>query len=118
MRGSSARFDKAPGFDKAHWPSSADFELLHESSARLGPVDQATAAAMLDETRAGRMFRGFRGQGPYDIDAAAAAIAAISRFGAATVDTISALEINPLIVHAAGEGATGVDLLIEPVAIE
>jgi acyl-CoA synthetase (NDP forming) len=93
-------------------------ELLKESSARLGPVDQATATAMLDETRAGRMLRGFRGQGPYDIDAAAAEIAAISRFGAATVDTISALEINPLIVHAAGEGATGVDLLIDPVASE
>ena len=90
-------------------------ELLKESSARLGPVDQATAKAMLDETRAGQMLRGFRGQGPYDIDAAAAAIAAISRFGAATIDSISALEINPLIVHAAGEGATGVDLLIEPV---
>jgi len=27
----ASRFDKAPGFDKAHWPSSADFELLHES---------------------------------------------------------------------------------------
>ena len=45
----------------------------------------------------------------------ALAIAAISRFGAATIDSISALEINPLIVHAAGEGATGVDFLIEPV---
>jgi acyl-CoA synthetase (NDP forming) len=89
-------------------------ELLKESSARLGPVDQATAKAMLDETRAGQMLRGFRGQGPYDIDAAAAAIAAISHFGAATIDSISALEINPLIVHAAGEGAIGVDLLIEP----
>jgi acyl-CoA synthetase (NDP forming) len=93
-------------------------ELLNESSARLGPVDQATATAMLDEIRAGAMLRGFRGQGPYDIAAAAAAIAAISRFGAATIDSISALEINPLIVHTAGDGATGVDLLIEPVASE
>lgn len=92
-------------------------ELLHESSARLGPVDQATVKAMLDETRAGQMLRGFRGQGPYDIDAAAAAIAAISRFGAATIDSISALEVNPLIIHAAGEGATGVDLLIEPASM-
>ena len=89
-------------------------ELLKESSARLGPVDQTTAKAMLDETRAGQMLRGFRSQGPYDIDAAATAIAAISRFGATTIDCISALEINPLIVHAAAEGATGVDLLIEP----
>jgi len=89
-------------------------ELLRESSHRLGPVDEATAREMLDETRAGRVLRGFRGQGPFDIDAAAAAIAAVSRFGAATLGSIVALEINPLIVHRAGEGATGVDLLIEP----
>ena len=50
--------------------------------------------------------------GPFDIDAAAAAIAAISRFGAATIDSIVAVEINPLIVHAFGQGASGVDLLV------
>jgi len=27
----ASRFRNAPGFDKAHWPSSADFDLLHES---------------------------------------------------------------------------------------
>jgi len=91
-------------------------ELLNESSERLGPVNEATAKAMLDETRAGQILRGFRGQGPYDIDAAATAIAAISRFCAATIDSVSVLEINPLIVHVAGEGATGVDLLLEPVS--
>jgi acyl-CoA synthetase (NDP forming) len=93
-------------------------ELLKETSARLGPVDERTAREMLDETPAGRVLRGFRGQGPFDIEAAAAAIAAISRFGAATMGNFAALEINPLIVHAAGQGATGVDLLIEPVPRE
>ncbi|AMN40495.1 acetate--CoA ligase family protein [Rhodoplanes sp. Z2-YC6860] len=88
-------------------------ELLKESSERLGPVDQTTARAMLDETRAGRVLRGFRGQGPYDIDAAAAAIAAVSHFGAATIGSVAALEINPMIVHKAGEGVSGVDLVIE-----
>lgn len=88
-------------------------ELLRETSERLGPVDEDTARAMLDETKAGQVLRGFRGQGSFDIAAAAAAIAAISRFGAATIDSLAALEINPLIVHSSGQGATGVDLLIE-----
>src|ERR1043166_7163540 len=35
-------------------------ELLQETSARLGPVDELTAMAMLDETHAGRVLRGFR----------------------------------------------------------
>ncbi len=88
-------------------------ELLKETSVRLGPVDERTARAMLDEIRAGAMLRGFRGSGPFDIDAAASAIAAVSRFGAATVDRLAALEINPLIVHVAGQGAVGVDALFE-----
>jgi acyl-CoA synthetase (NDP forming) len=89
-------------------------ELLKQTSVRLGPVNEATARTMLDETQAGRMLRGFRGAGPFDIGAAAAAIAAISRFGAATLDSIAAVEINPLIVLPAGQGAVGVDLVIEP----
>jgi acyl-CoA synthetase (NDP forming) len=88
-------------------------ELLKETSVRLGPVDERTARAMLDEIRAGAMLRGFRGSGPFDIDAAASAIAAVSRFGAATIDRLAALEINPLIVHPAGQGAVGVDALFE-----
>ena len=87
--------------------------LLNESSARLGPVDEREAREMLDEIRAGQIFRGFREQGAFDFDAAALAITALSRFGAATVASIAAVEINPLIVHAIGQGASGVDLLIE-----
>jgi acyl-CoA synthetase (NDP forming) len=88
-------------------------EMMRETSHRLGPVDEHTARAMLDETRAAQLLQGLRGQGPFDIDAAASAIAALSRFGAATIGRIAALEINPLIVHLAGQGATGVDLMIE-----
>jgi acetate---CoA ligase (ADP-forming) len=66
---------------------------------------------MLEETPAAQMLRGLRGQGPFDIKAAAQAISAFSRFGAATVDTIAAAEINPLIVLK--QGAIGVDVVIE-----
>ena len=30
MDAAKERFEKAPGFDKDHWPSSADFDLLQE----------------------------------------------------------------------------------------
>jgi acetate---CoA ligase (ADP-forming) len=89
-------------------------EVMQQSSLRLGPVDEAEGRAMLRETAAGRLLDGVRGRGPYDIDAAAAAIAALSRLGAATIDRLSSIEINPLIVHE--RGATAVDLLIESVA--
>jgi hypothetical protein len=66
---------------------------------------------MLEETAAGKLLRGARGSAAGDVDAAAEAIAAFSRFGAARVDTLASLEINPLIVGP--RGATGVDFLFE-----
>ena len=68
---------------------------------------------MLDETAAGKLLRGARGKAACDLDAAAAAIAAFSRFGAARIDTLASLEINPLIVGP--RGAKGVDMLFEPI---
>jgi acetate---CoA ligase (ADP-forming) len=86
-------------------------EVINSTSIRLGPVDEAEAVEMLQETPAGRLLEGVRGKGPYDAAAAARAVVALSRFGAATVGILSSIEINPLIVHETG--ATGVDVLIE-----
>jgi hypothetical protein len=89
-------------------------EIINRASIRLGPVNEAEALAMLEETPAGRLLKGVRGSGPYDAAAAARAIAAASQFGAATVGTLASIEINPLIVHQTG--VTGVDVLIEAAA--
>jgi acetate---CoA ligase (ADP-forming) len=91
-------------------------ELLNNVALRLGPVDINEARLMLSETPAARVLSGVRGQSPFDIEAAADAIAALSRLGAATVGRFASIEINPLIVHQIG--ATGVDVLIEPAKTE
>ncbi|MFN0042594.1 MAG: acetate--CoA ligase family protein [Alphaproteobacteria bacterium] len=83
-------------------------EILDEVAVSLAPVDSAEARAMLERTKAARLIRGVRGAGPFDLDAAADAIAAISRFGAAARDTLVSLEVNPLIVGI--KGALGVDV--------
>lgn len=93
-------------------PGGVLVELANQASVRLGPVDAAQAKAMLNETAAGKLLAGVRGNPPCDIDAAARAIAAFSRFAAARIDTLAALEINPLIV--CPDGACGVDVLFEP----
>jgi succinyl-CoA synthetase beta subunit len=93
-------------------PGGVLVEITNKAAVRLGPVDETQALAMLEETVAGRLLRGVRGKGPWDIAAAAGAIAAFSRFGAAHSDSFAALEINPLIVGA--KGAVGVDVLLEP----
>jgi acetate---CoA ligase (ADP-forming) len=88
-------------------------ELLRETAIRVGPLSVESAAAMLRETRAGTLLDGFRGAGPFDLDAAARAIAALSAFGAATHGILAAVEVNPLIVLPRGRGAVGVDALLE-----
>jgi hypothetical protein len=93
-------------------PGGVLVEIANQASVRLGPVGEAQAKDMLQNTSAGKLLAGVRGNPPSDIDAAAAAIAAFSRFGAAHIDTLAALEINPLIVSP--HGAIGVDVLLEP----
>lgn len=93
-------------------PGGVLVEVSKQASVRLGPIDAATARDMLHETAAATLLGGVRGRPRCDIDAAAEAIAAFSRFAAAHAERYAALEINPLIVSP--HGAVGVDLLIEP----
>ena len=93
-------------------PGGVLVELGNQASIRLCPVDEAQAREMLFETAAGPLIAGVRGRGPWNMDAAVAAIVAFSRFGADRVSTLATLEINPLIVGR--DGAAGVDILAEP----
>jgi acyl-CoA synthetase (NDP forming) len=89
-------------------------EILNQASVRLAPVDHAEAREMLAETKAATLLAGVRGGRAFDLDAAVAAIVALSRLGEAARNTLASLEINPLIVRERGNGVVGVDLLVEP----
>ncbi len=86
-------------------------EALADVSFRLAPLTQADAAEMIDEVRSAKLLTGLRGAPPAD---RAALIDAIVRIGQLAVDNpqIKELDINPLIVRAAGQGALAVDARI------
>ncbi len=88
-------------------------EVVGRAAVRLAPVDRATALSMLDETPAGTLIEGVRGRGPFDLQAAAEAIVAFAEFAHAAGDVVNAVEINPLIVLAQGQGVVGVDAVFE-----
>lgn len=92
-------------------PGGVLAELGNQASMRLGPVDATQAREMLEETAAATLLKGVRGQGPWDMAAAASAIAAFSCVGASYLETLITLEINPLIVGR--HGVAGVDVLAE-----
>lgn len=85
-------------------------ELMRDVSLRLAPVDETAARAMLNELRGAKVFRGFRGQAPRDVDALARAVAGLSRFFIDHRAWLSEIEINPLIVGAEGTGVRAVDV--------
>ncbi|NYT22002.1 acetate--CoA ligase family protein [Alcaligenaceae bacterium] len=85
-------------------------EWLEDISIRLAPVSASTALSMIAETRIHKLLKGWRGAPAGDLQALAAAIAAVSRLGAASAG--HDLEINPLRVLPEGEGVVALDALI------
>ena len=86
-------------------------ELLRDVVHRVAPVDEAEAAAMLSELRSAPLLHGFRGRPMADAAALARLIAQVSALAAAS-DRILELELNPVIVHATGQGCTIADALL------
>jgi len=86
-------------------------ELLRDVSFRLAPVSRSEAQAMIGETLAGRLLDGLRGQPPADKSAVANVIVTVSELVAAD-DSITELDINPLVVYDEGEGTVAVDLRV------
>jgi len=85
-------------------------EWLEDISIRLAPIDIAAAHDMIAETRIHKLLKGWRGAPAGDLDALAAAIAALSTL--ARVPGGHDLEINPLRVLPAGQGVLALDALL------
>jgi len=63
---------------------------------------------MIIETRAGRLLTGFRGQPAADLDAVVEVILRLSQL-ALDYPQIEEVEVNPLLVFPAGQGALALD---------
>jgi acetate---CoA ligase (ADP-forming) len=86
-------------------------EVLSDVAVALAPVDDATARELLLSLRAAPLLQGARGRREVDLDAAASAVAALSRVAAAHPE-IAEVEVNPLL--ALPEGAVALDARVIP----
>lgn len=89
-------------------------ELFRDVVYRPAPVGAVEATLMLGELKAASLLDGFRGAPKADVPALAALIAQLSRIAASGKDDIAEIEINPVLVHALGDGVTIVDALVVP----
>jgi acyl-CoA synthetase (NDP forming) len=76
-------------------------ELLADVAVALAPVGAEEAAELLRSLRGAGLLTGARGRPPLDLDAAARAAAALSRFAAERPE-LAEIEINPLLVTERG----------------
>jgi len=83
-------------------------EIFQDVAFRLAPVGRTEAARMIREIRGYRLLSGFRGKPKADIAAIEQAVVGLSHL-AVNHPQIREMDINPLIVHAEGQGATVVD---------
>ena len=74
-------------------------------------ADEAQIVEALGKLRSAKLLGGVRGAPPADIDAIVKAVMAIGRL-MRTVPDIIEIDVNPLMVHGKGHGATALDALI------
>ncbi|KRR15860.1 6-carboxyhexanoate--CoA ligase [Bradyrhizobium jicamae] len=89
-------------------------EIVQDTAVQMAPVSETQAMAMLTSLRAFAVLNGARGRRRADLAAAARAIAALSRFAVAHAESVSEIDINPLLLKAEGEGAVALDALLVP----
>ncbi len=87
-------------------------ELFRDVIYRPAPVSALEAEAMLGELKAAPLLRGFRGAAKADVAALSKLIAEISVLAARLKDSVSEIELNPVLVHPEGKGVTIVDALV------
>ena len=86
-------------------------EIFKDTSIRLAPVTKREAADMLKELKAYPLLKGVRGKGRADVKALIEVICRISTL-LTNYPEISEMDLNPVIVHADGQGVSIVDARI------
>jgi acyl-CoA synthetase (NDP forming) len=91
-------------------------EVFGDVASRHCPVSRGVALQMIAETKGSKLLRGFRGKPAADIDALADTLVRMSHMAVQLEGEIAELEVNPLMVLAAGHGVKAVDALVLLVA--
>jgi acetyltransferase len=87
-------------------------ELFRDVAYRPAPVSAEEASEMLAGLKAAPLLNGFRGAAKADVAALAQLIADSSVLAARHAREIAEIELNPVLVHAEGQGVTIVDALV------
>jgi acyl-CoA synthetase (NDP forming) len=85
-------------------------EVLRDTALRLLPFDRDEVLVALKSLRGAKLFEGYRGSDPVDLEAVADAVAAVASLAGQLGEDLESLEINPLLVR--GDSVEALDALI------
>ena len=88
-------------------------EMLGDVALRRCPFGEAEAAEMIAGLRGAALLRGARGRPAADMAALARMLSRLSAFAVAAGPRLHAIDLNPVLVMPAGEGAWAADAVIE-----
>jgi len=86
-------------------------EVFQDVVFRLAPIGRNEARRMVRQIKGYRLFQGFRGRPPADVEIIEKSMVSLSNL-ATNHPEIVELDINPLLVHDRGQGATAADCRI------
>ena len=87
-------------------------ELVRDVAFGAPPISTDKAKDMLARTRAYALLKGYRGDGPYDLDAVISARIALGDIAQKLGDVIETVDINPFKVQMQGGGGMALDALV------
>ncbi|HUZ33092.1 MAG TPA: acetate--CoA ligase family protein [Xanthobacteraceae bacterium] len=87
-------------------------EALADVALAPVPLDRASALALIGRLKSAQLLGRFRGNPPADVGALADLMVKLSNFATDHAERISAIDLNPVIVHAEHNGVSVVDALI------
>jgi acyl-CoA synthetase (NDP forming) len=87
-------------------------EALGDVALAPVPLDRDAARALLARLKGAAILGPYRGAPEADSEALIDLIVRLSQFAADHADTVAEIDLNPVIVHAKGQGVTIVDALI------
>ena len=87
-------------------------EALGDVALAPVPLDHTAARALLGRLKGAPVLGPYRGAPPTDTEGLVDLIVRLSQFAADHADTVAEVDLNPVIVHAKGQGVSVVDALI------
>jgi acetyl-CoA synthetase len=87
-------------------------EILSDSVSLLPPWTRASVESALQRLSVSKLLNGYRGKPAADVAALLDTVLAVARYAAAHLPVLVEIDVNPLIVRPAGQGAVAVDTMI------